>query len=185
MKTSLLKKLTALSFLGLHGIAIAGGSSKALPPLKTVGSVDIERFMGDWNVLGNIATPTEKGCHNALEQYALDENKNVAVTFSCSKNSFEAEREVHHFTGYIQNPSVNSEWKIKMNFLGFIPIKLPFLVIDLAPDYSYTVIGYPSRNYVWIMAREKSLPESTWNEIFARLKDQNYDLTRIERLPIR
>ena len=89
MKKSLFLKLTVLALLAPTGIARASGSSKALPPLKTVEAVDIEKFMGDWHVLGNIPTPTEKGCHNALEQYALDENKNVAVTFSCSKNSFE------------------------------------------------------------------------------------------------
>jgi lipocalin len=63
--------------------------------------------------------------------------------------------------------------------------KLPFLVIDLATDGSYTVIGYPSREYVWIMARAKSLPEQTWTEILARLKTQGYNISKIERVPTR
>ncbi len=160
-----------------------GGSNP--PPLKTVEKLDLQAFMGDWHVLGNIPAPTEKGCHNALEQYALKDDGNVAITFSCSKGSFEAEREVHHFTGIIQNPGVNTEWRVKMKFLGFIPIKLPYLVIDLAEDGSYTVIGYPSRDYLWIMAREKSLPEETWNGILARVKEQDYDLSKVQRVPIR
>jgi apolipoprotein D and lipocalin family protein len=160
-----------------------GGSNH--PPLKLVERVDIQKFMGDWHVLANIPTSTEEGCHNALEQYALKDDGNVAITFSCNKGSFEGVREVNHFTGLIQNPGINSEWKVKMKIFGFIPLKLPFLVIDLATDGSYTVIGYPSREYVWIMARTKSLPEETWAGINERLKAQGYDLARIVRVPIR
>ena len=179
--------LIALSVLVASGIrhALAMGGSSKLPPLKTVPQVDLKTFMGDWHVLGNIPTSVEEGCHNALEQYQLKDDGNVAITFSCSKHSFDAPREVSQFTGIIQNPGVNSEWKVRMKFLGFIPVKLPYLVIDLAADGSYTVIGYPSREYVWIMAREKTMPEQTWNEILGRLKDQGYDLSKIQRLPIR
>jgi apolipoprotein D and lipocalin family protein len=149
-----------------------------------VPAIDLKAFMGDWNVLGNIPSGPEKGCHNALEQYALQEDGTVAITFSCNKGSFTAPREINHFTGLIQNPGINTEWKVRMKFLGFIPIKLPYLVIDLAADGSYTVIGYPSRDYVWIMARGKTLPEEVWTGILSRLTEQGYDTTRVERVPL-
>jgi apolipoprotein D and lipocalin family protein len=174
--------LFALAFSAPSSYGMGGSK---LPPLELIPKLDLQAFMGDWNVLGNIPAPQEKGCHNALEQYQLKPDGNIAITFSCNKNSFEAEREVHHFTGIVQNPGINTEWKVAMKFLGFIPIKLPFLVIDLAQDGSYTVIGYPSRDYVWIMAREKTLPETIWNEILNRLKEQHYDTSRILRIPTR
>jgi apolipoprotein D and lipocalin family protein len=158
-----------------------GGNSH--PPLRTVSKVDLASFMGDWHVLGNIPSSTEKGCHNALEQYALRDDGEIDITFSCHKGSFEGEHEVHHFRGLIQNPGINTEWRVAMKFLGFIPIKVPYLVIDLAADGSYTVIGYPSRDYVWIMARTKSLPEETWSGILSRLQDQGYDISKILRIP--
>jgi apolipoprotein D and lipocalin family protein len=170
--------------IALSTASFAMGGAK-LPPLRTVDKVDLEAFMGDWNVLANIPASTEKGCHNALEQYALQPDGNVAITFSCSKDSFEAEREVHHFRGIIQNPGINTEWKVAMKFLGFIPIKVPYLVIDLAQDGSYTVIGYPSRDYVWIMARGKSLSDEVWAGITSRLQEQGYDTSKIQRVPIR
>ncbi len=171
--------------LAVVGLALMGMGGSSHPPLRTVPKVALESFMGDWNVLANIPTGTEKGCHNALEQYALKPNGEIAITFSCNKDSFDGEREVNHFTGIIQNPGINSEWKVAMKFLGFIPLKLPYLVIDLAADGSYTVIGYPSRDYVWIMARGKTLPEDTWSGIYARLAEQGYDTNLIQRVPIR
>jgi apolipoprotein D and lipocalin family protein len=183
-----MKKVHTLA-IGILALALTQSACFAMgggkhPPLRTVPKVDLPSFMGDWHVVGNIPSPTEKGCHNALEQYSLNSDGTVAITFSCNKGSFAAEREVHHFKGIIQNPGINSEWKVAMKFLGFIPVKLPYLVIDLAADGSYTVIGYPSREYAWIMARSKSLPEESWAGILSRMGEQGYDVSKVIRVPI-
>jgi len=51
-------------------MAVFLGCVAKLPPLKTVKSVDIQRFMGDWYVIANIPTWIEKGAHNAVESYS-------------------------------------------------------------------------------------------------------------------
>jgi apolipoprotein D and lipocalin family protein len=43
-----------------------------------------------------------------------------------------------------------------------------YWVIDLAPDYSYAVIGGPKREYLWILSREPRMPETVYAEILAR-----------------
>lgn len=162
-----------------------GQASATLAPLTLTDRLDLPAFMGDWHVLGNLPTSAEKGCHNALEQYALRDDGKVAITFSCTKSSFDGKRDVNHFTATVQNPGRNTEWRVRMKLFGFIPIHLPFLVIDLAEDGSYTVIGYPSRKYVWIMARAKTLPDDVWAGIYARLKAQGYNTDAIIRVPTR
>ena len=57
------------------------------------------------------------------------------------------------------------------------------LIIDLDPDYSYTVIGYPSRDFVWIMAREPQIPKETYKTITQKLENVGYDLSRIKMVP--
>jgi len=179
-----MRPLLLLCTLMLAGCA-TGKADPTLPPLTLVERVDLATFMGDWHVLGNIPTSAEKGCHNALEQYALRDDGKIAITFSCNKESFAGKREVKHFTATVQNPGLNSEWRVTMKWLGFIPIRLPFLVIDLADDGSYTVIGYPSREYLWIMARTKTLPDDVWAGIYDRLRAQAYNTDVIIRVPTR
>ena len=58
-----------------------------------------------------------------------------------------------------------------------------FLIIDLAVDYSHAVIGYPNRNYVWIMARNLQLPEDTYTAIIQKLEGVGYDISTIEMVP--
>ena len=69
------------------------------------------------------------------------------------------------------------------------PLKLPYLIIELGSSesnepYPYTVIGYPSRQYVWIMAREKTLNENIYNDILQKLeKDHLYKLDGLVKIP--
>ena len=67
-----------------------------------------------------------------------------------------------------------------MQFLW--PFRSPFLIIDLDDDYSYTVIGIPSRKYVWIMAREHKMSERLYNKIISNLEKVGYDITQIKRI---
>jgi apolipoprotein D and lipocalin family protein len=48
--------------------------------LATVNYVDIERFMGPWYVIASIPTVLEKGAHNAVETYTLDDVSSSTTT---------------------------------------------------------------------------------------------------------
>ena len=59
---------------------------------------------------------------------------------------------------------------------------MPFLIIDLDDDYQYTVIGYPSRKYVWIMAREPKLSDEVYEGILSNLAEVGYDISQINKI---
>ena len=149
------------------------------PPLQKVKSVDIERFMGNWYVIANIPTFIEKDAHNAVETYTWnEEKKRIDVRFTFNKGSDEGEKKVYTQKAFVHDPSGN-EWRIQF----FWPLKFPYLIIDLADDYSYTVIGVPDRSYLWIMARDPELPKEVFEGIKTRLKSQYYDLSKIKLVP--
>ena len=133
-------------FCNCEGVMSKEKSGKTM---KTVEYVDLEKFMGDWYVIANIPTFIEKGAVNAIESYQLDSKGRVKTTFTFRKNSIDGPKKTYNPIGFIYNKETNAEWR--MQFLW--PFKSPFLIIDLDEKYSYTVIGIPSRKYVWIMAR--------------------------------
>ena len=166
----------------LINIIICGcftNESEKMELLKTVSKVDIERFMGDWYVIANIPTFLEKNATNAIESYQLNDKGDIDATFSFYQNSPTGKKKVYHPKGFIYNSTTNAEWR--MQFLW--PFKMPFLIIELDDEYSYTVIGYPSRNYVWIMARKPQLPEKTYQSILKNLEYVGYDISRINKVP--
>jgi len=147
--------------------------------MQTVPYVDINRFMGDWYVIANIPTFIEKNATNAIESYALNKEGNIETTFTFYKNNPNGEKKVYKPKGYIYNSETNAEWR--MQFIW--PFKMPFLIIDLADDYSYTVIGYPSKKYLWIMSRKPVIQDDIYLSIIQKLKNINYDINKIQKVP--
>ena len=146
-------------------------------PLATVDFVDLQRFMGDWYVIANIPTIFEKNAHNPLESYRLNSDGTVATTFTFNSGSFEGEEKVFTATGFVLNKQTNAEWG--MQFLW--PIKADYRVIYLHPDYQYTVVGRNKRDFLWIMARSPSMPESVYKELHQMAVALGYDEQLIER----
>ena len=150
-------------------------------PMPTVQRVDLERFMGDWYVIASIPTSIEKGAHNAVESYRLEEDGTIATTFTFSKGSFDGPRKEYRPRGFVRDQATNATWG--MQFVW--PVKAEYLIIDLDEAYSRTVIGRSRRDYVWIMAREPRMAEEDYRAIIGRLEGLGYDVSRIQKVPQR
>ena len=64
--------------------------------MKSVSHVDLDRFMGRWYVLANIPTRIERGAHNAVESYELQDDGTIRTTFTFRKDSFDAPEKAFH-----------------------------------------------------------------------------------------
>lgn len=159
-------------------LSLSGCSS--MEPLKTVDHVDIERFMGDWYVIANIPTALEKGAHNAIESYRLDDDGSIATTFTFHKDGFSGPLKTYEPRGYVSDES-NAIWG--MQFIW--PIKADYRIIYLDEEYSVTVIGRNKRDYVWIMAREPAIQEPEYTKILTMLKSVGYNPADIQLVPQR
>jgi apolipoprotein D and lipocalin family protein len=158
----------------------AATMKKTDSPLRPVRHVDLPRFMGDWRVIANIPYFAEKGCVDSIESYALRPDGVIENWFTFRKKTFAAPQKTFRAQARVMDRTTNAQWKVA--FLGGL-IKADYLVIDLDRDYRWTVIGHPSRDYGWIMAREKTLPDSTYRALLDRLKAQGYDPARFEKVP--
>ena len=67
--------------------------------------------------------------------------------------------------------------------MQFLWLLTTFLIIELDKDYSYTVIGYPSKKYVWIMARDPQMDEDLYDTILNNLSEIGYDISLIQKVP--
>jgi apolipoprotein D and lipocalin family protein len=170
----------ALLLAALASFSLGCTSVKA--PLKTVQSVDLQRYMGDWYVIANIPYVAEKNCFDSIESYALRPDGNIDNWFTCRKKSFDAplERKASALATVTDKTS-NAVWKVK--FFKILSVK--YLILDLDPNYQWVAVGHPSRRYGWIMARTKTLDDSTYRGILRRLADQGYDPAKFEKVPQR
>jgi len=150
-----------------------------MKPIHTVDDVDLERFMGDWYVIASIPTFIEKDAFNAIESYRLDDDGTVATTFKFNKGSSDGPLKQYNPRGFIRDKQSNAVWD--MQFVW--PFKAEYRIIFLTEDYSQTVIGRSKRDYVWIMARKKIIPDGEYEKILKFLRDQDYDLKNLRVVP--
>jgi len=167
------------AILGLALVASITACSSP-EPLRTVDRVDLQRFMGDWYVIANIPTAIEKGAHNAVESYRLNDDGTIATTFTFRDGGFDGKTKAYHPRGFVQDES-NAIWG--MQFVW--PIKADYRIIYLDDDYKVTVIGRNKRDYVWIMARNPEIPEQEYQEILKMLASVGYDTSEVQRVPQR
>ena len=160
--------------------ALLLGCANPGPPLRTVSHVDLPRYMGHWRVISEIPYFAERGGVDSVESYALLPDGTIYNWFVMRKGSFSGPESKVTAHAEVVNKQTNAEWRVK--FLGGL-ITAPYLIIDLDPNYQWTVVGHPSRNYGWIMAREKTMPDATYHAILKRLAAQGYDITRFQKVP--
>ena len=149
--------------------------------MRTVDYVDLERFMGDWYVIANIPTFLEKGAHNAVENYALNDDGTIATTFTFRAKSFDGKLKEYTPKGFITDTQTNALWG--MRFIW--PIKADYRIVYLDDDYSMTIIGRQKRDFVWIMAREPEISDSDYEMLLGVVESLGYDLSKVERVPQR
>jgi apolipoprotein D and lipocalin family protein len=162
-------------------LVLTGCQTPAYPPLRTAPAVDLARFMGDWYVIANIPTFIEKGAHNAVERYELAPDGTIATTFTFRDGAFDGALKTYRPRGFVYDRTSNAVWG--MQFLW--PIKADYRIIYVSPAYDVTIIGRQKRDYVWIMARTPTLPESTYRPLLAMIANEGYDVSKIERVPQR
>ena len=147
--------------------------------LATVDYVDLERFMGPWYVIANIPTFLEKGAHNAVETYALNDDGTIGTTFTFRKDSFDGKLKEYNPKGFVLDTETNALWGMRFVW----PFKADYRIVWLNDDYTMTVIGRQDRDYVWIMARTPTISNYDYDEMLSFVESIGYDSSQIERVP--
>jgi apolipoprotein D and lipocalin family protein len=174
-RIAILLAMTAL--LASCAISNDSGNNKGM---TTVKHVDLNRYMGDWYVIANIPNRMEKNCYDSIERYKLRDDGNVDNKFDCRDGSFDKPLENRLDTiATIYNKDTNAEWRVRIMKI----IQAKYLVVDLDPNYEWTVVGHPSRDYGWVLARSKRLPEDVYASILERLGKQGYEVSRFVKIP--
>ena len=176
MTKSLFVSLTLLALVALFGCA---AKPTRKDPLKTVGHIDLPRFMGSWYVIGTIPWFVEKNNVGTMDIYRMRPDGRIDITYAFRKKELSARREEMHALGTILDSATNARWGVQF----FWPFQAPYLVIDLSPDYSTTIIGYPSRDLIWIMARAPTISEGVYQQLLQKAASQGYDMRRIVKVP--
>lgn len=165
---NIFKLLTLISI----GILLTACSSKN-PPLQTVQKVDINRYLGTWYEIARYEHFFEKDCKNVSANYSMLDEQTIKIVNRCT-NMLTNEKKEAIGRAYATD---NTNSKLKVSF--FRPFYGDYWVMILDENYDYVVVGTPSREYLWILARKPILDEKIKNEILQKLPTLGFDASKL------
>jgi len=161
----------------LAGCATTTTERLNLPPLRTVERVDLQRYLGTWYEIASFPQRFQKGCTGTSATYSARPDGQIEVVNRCRKGSLTGEETSVRGLARVVDHETNA--KLEVSF--FRPFWGDYWIIDLAEDYSWAVVGHPSRDYLWILGRAPTLDEGTYQAILGRLREQGYETSRLLR----
>ena len=138
--------------------------------MQAVDNLELNRFMGDWHVLADIATPFDRNAIMPLERYRLNDDNVVETIYQYREGTAEGPLRERHIKGFVSKQS-NAIWGMQV----FWPIKADYRVVYLDEDYQTTIIGRVKRDFVWIMARSPTIGNERFETLLARVSALGYD----------
>jgi apolipoprotein D and lipocalin family protein len=155
--------------------AFAVGACNQEPPLATVGSVDLQRFQGQWFEIAHLPRPTQVNCTGTTANYALTSPTTLTLVHQCNVGSLDGPLRQVVANAVVKDPSATA--KLAVDFGG---IYGDYWIIDLGAQYEYAVVGHPSRDYLWILSRSPKLDAMTLEGVKNRAQDSGFDVSRLE-----
>lgn len=150
-------------------------SCKQHPALPVVSSVDLTKYAGKWYSIASLPTSFEKGCACTSAEYGLSDKGHVTVKNSCFRNG---KNSVTSGKAFVQKNSNNA--KLSVQF--FWPFKGDYWIIALGDNYEYAMVGHPNRQYLWILNRERTMPEETLKSLLKRADELGFETEKVKRI---
>jgi len=159
--------LRRLLGVGLFALAGCYGS------LDTAPYVDTNQLQGTWYEIARLPRSTQEGCSGTTATYTPISDGHFAVVNECTLP--DGSKLQKAATLYVLGDKANAKYGIDLG--GFIG---DYWITEVADDYRYIVVGHPSRNYLWILARDKHLAQSDLDAIKAHEDQNGFDTSKLE-----
>ena len=151
------------------------GSGKSIPQGATaVQNFDINKYMGKWYEIARIDFKFEKNMNNTTAMYSLNDDGTVKVVNSGYNYVKEKDKTSTGKAKFIGEKDVAM---LKVSFFG--PFYSGYNVIDIDENYRYALVAGKNLDYLWILAREKTIPNNIRERFLTKAKSIGYDTNRL------
>lgn len=180
-----------LSSLLVTGLAVSVTGCSTAPPegLTSVTPFDVNRYLGKWYEIARLDHSFERGLTDVSATYSLNSDGSLEVInrgFNVKKDEWKSATGRALFTGSTNQGS------LKVSFFGPFYGGYHVLALD-QKDYQWALVAGPDRDYLWILARDKTLSPAIREQLVEQAKKMGFATdkliwvshTRVDNTPSR
>jgi apolipoprotein D and lipocalin family protein len=138
-------------------VMLLAGCTGVPDGIETVDGFELDRYLGTWYEIARLDHRFERGLNNVTANYSRRDDGGVRVLnrgYDVGKGEWDEAEGKAYFTG---DPSVG---QLKVSFFGPFYGGYNIVALDQA-NYRYSMVVGPSREYLWILARQPVLDQAT------------------------
>jgi apolipoprotein D and lipocalin family protein len=176
------RALTSLLMLAILALA-KGAAAQSVEPVR---AFEPERYLGTWHQIATIPAWFQEQCaYDVTATYTRDTRADRLRVLNACRTADGTLDQVVGRARFTESPDVAA---LEVTFVKLLGgwrwfAAGDYVVIALDEDYRWSAVAHPSRDFAWILARERELDRATLAAIEAHYRDAGYDTCRLLRTP--
>jgi apolipoprotein D and lipocalin family protein len=161
-------KILTLSFL-LAGLSM--GCTEPPKGITPISQFDIKRYQGKWYEIMRLDHRFERGLSNVTATYTPQENGSIEVVNRGLDQESCKWKEAKGTATFLGAKTIAS-----LSVTFFWPFSGGYHIIALdKKDYQYALVSGPSRDYLWILARNASLKPNIKKKLISIAQENGFN----------
>ena len=169
-------RLSLLSRFAVIGCSVLLAACSTVPPpgINPVSGFELQRYSGKWYEIARLDNRFERGLSDVSASYASQADGSVKVInrgYDGEAGRWKLAEGRALFNG---DPHHGS---LKVSFFG--PFYGGYHVVALDPQYRWSMVAGNDRSYLWILARDKRLPDEALASLKAQARQLGFDTDKL------
>lgn len=150
-------------------------SCKSIPTgVDAVQNFNADKYLGQWYEIARFDFRFERNMNNTTANYSKNPDGTIKVVNRGYNYVTNQWSEANGKAKFVKKPDVAM---LKVSFFG--PFYGGYNVIALDSEYKYALISGQNKGYLWILSREKTIPESIRTEYVNKAQSLGYDTSKL------
>ena len=158
----------------LIALVLLGGCVGKPDNIAPVKPFDSARYLGKWYEIARLDHSFERGLSQVSADYSMRDDGGIKVVnrgYHDEKKKWKQSEGKAFFVG------AKDEAYLKVSFFG--PFYGAYIVFDLAPDYSTSLVSGPDKSYLWLLSRTPQLDPATQKRLVDKAQALGYDTSKL------
>ena len=167
------EKILAVAGIAAIAAVIANRRQVRVPHgAKPVKNFDVLKYLGKWYEIARLDYKYERNLINVTAEYTPNPDGSIKVKntgYDVDKETWETRIGEAEFVGR------KDRGRLKVSF--FKPIWSGYNIIDIDKDYKHALVVGNNTKYLWILSRDKDIPDEVRDEFLIKAIKLGYSTT--------
>ena len=142
---------------------------------STITTLNLDRYLGKWYEIARYDHSFERDLVGCTAEYSMRGDGKIKVLNSGYLKGLDGPYK--ESIGKAKSKRNGAAGQLQVSFFG--PFYGDYYILDLAPDYSYSVVGSSNPKYLWILSRTPQLAPEVKGKILRNLRLRGYDTSKL------